>query len=1513
MVRALIYLWRIGTLFNNLKNYFMKQLKLLSLLFTLTLFTQRGFAQAGSQPINAIMITDVYYEQAYTLKDKGVWFKFVITQDEQKQISATTNDANALNKIAKINIYKGSYNNLIALNTGSLSTPQDNEIGTFMDSTSADLGDTIFINLGRETMNPCSGCIPNDLVHYTLRIAAGGCTPSNVSIDSHQFTTNGNTNCNIDDSPTVPVCTLRVCGGEQLCLRFNFLSSGAYPLCGPGNVSFASSLLASSYTVTNSSPNANGFQSVYCFTATANPGFYNVSVSWTYFPSGYVCTSEPPIPPVSHTCYGSFVIEVGPPAPSPQTFTYLPNPACKGGNVCFTASNPNLPGYYYTFNGNLSNPGSLVDINTTGQNICFNYPNAGTFNTGLIVNNGYCPSPQTTQLVTVNNPSVSATITQNSCRNYTFVANPVCLPEGATYTWNIAGLATYTGQTVTANIGGNSSSVTITLTVTAPGLSNPITWSQVISNVPVLDASISHEIDGCRNITLTAQPTACVPSSGVIYNWTSYQTGGGNSIGNPVTFALFPGTTSMAFLLTATDLNGNVLFTTNYSFVGVPTQLENCCSANTDWIELREYVDSLPPGTTIPPFSLVNWNTSQTLSGTQTHINKAFTVGENVVITIPGGANIKFFGCTFQMARGSKIVVNNNAANLTFQSCYLHGCMQLWEGIKMSPISSTTTLTTVNIKNCLIEDAVTALDASSTGVYQKIIVGKTIFNQNIDGIKYINKPGAGIGGTQNRLDVYNSVFTCKTYTYTPGALGAAIFNGVSSYNSYLANAQNAIPLTKPAFQYHAKSMTGLDVQGLAVGTNTCTNRPSYSSLAADVNIMSRNVYDNLVQGINLKGLNLDSAFTRNVFKNITSPINNGDYNNYYQLKATAINYSGESYFNCNGGTSFPYQTNKVGGNALGQGNRNKFTNCYYGIYSKDEPMDVTVNDFTNCYNGVFISNANVPSGNNNAVNCLIRGNTMVNTKYIGYNFYQNNAINVDHYGNSMTYSSAANYNLTSSAVEVHEFNQPAAAAYSFKSNTFTKVFRGITIENANGAIVENNTIRLNSDVPSFNFNAGVHLAFTKGAIVTGNTIWGNGNQNAFQECGIRGHVSPQSTVSCNTIRNTFVGFNFQGPSPSDVFKNDVYNAKFGIWNLQSAAIGNQDNPNLPAGQPSENRWYNTVAVPIIWHSLMQGSTLGSSNHFYTRTSYPHTMILNGYDTPPSTIMTPTPVTNPLLPYIPNCNNTGLLGGKLMRLAPEIAQDILYSVDNIAGRKIAKRVLLTSLIEDNINTQGNVMLDDFKIAEMKSNVGLFCKIDARIKTAMKLNDSLMMDSIKYTNGSISPLDSIEMIQKRVNQIYFNYIENAYEINSSDLFELEAIARLCPYQYGTSIFQARSLISAYSHNNIYLSDCEKVEPPMNNNSRIMDIVSSGNVSITEDNFIAVYPNPNSGSFKITINTDVRTVNVILYSVLGTKVLEKEYNIEDKNDLDFDLDLTEGAYILTISTNSFVIGTEKIIITK
>lgn len=1110
------------------------------------------------------------------------------------------------------------------------------------------------------------------------------------------------------------------------------------------------------------------------------------------------------------------------------------NPICPNSQTCFSAAYPNISGAIYTFNDGNGN----VSVSSTGNNVCFNYPSAGTYYPRLTVSLNGCNSPEQSTTLEVLYPKVDININTLECGVVTFSASPnSCIPPDAIYSWNVNG-------------------------ATQASIGNPITI-------------------------------------------------GGQSA------------TSGFVSLTVTSLTGTILYVSNNQFYSIPIQQQLCCGINTECVE--EIV--LPGRTTEIICAQETWSGTKEFFGTNTINDVAITVMPNTIIKINAGATVNFGKCTFLMYDNSKILVNKNATQLKFNKCYLHGCNKLWEGISMEQSGGSLPINPpiVIFTNSVIEDALVALDFSKNNDYVNLDVRYASFNKNITGVKLVNKPTSGTNGVYSLIRIRDASFTCKNFSLSMNP-DFSDFAGSDMYYTFLAAQPDAMPLPKvglPAIPVHAKSMTGIILKGYLASGNT------YYGKTDQISPLETLIFDNLVQGISIIGLSMPEL-KGHKFKNIKSPINGGLYNNYYGNVPAGVLLSGVSLY---GSSGLVYTINRVGSITPTINTRNKFSDCYYGVYSRDEAVNVTYNDFTDCYNGIYIGNANVPSTSNGIVNTTVKGNQFLRLKYTGVMLDKNLSINSEITSNNINNNTGLNF--TSRAVDIVEANKPTSAKYLVLDNNFARTWQGVRTTLTYAPIITNNKIILNTNnsnptsVATAPYNTGIHIVDCEAPQVNENEISNPSNLNTWWEQGIVSVFSRNGRFYCNDVNGTFSGLttgdNCLGTL---IFKNDIHNAKFGHWLIFGNVMGYNYNPLsssfAPPGvapsyaQPTDNRYYNVTP----YHSWSQNATNGLLNtQFYTRsaTSSPFAMINNGYEILPlpqisSTSLNTLTPSSPLLPYTPlGCvGNDGIPNGRLMSLAKQVAIDGLYPITDVKNRFVSRMQLLSNLSKDNIGNTGDYDIDNFPALISNEPVAKLFNVDMLAQQGVDYNDSTYIVQAQGLNVSFVPNDSIEKLQQQVNEIYLTYLKKGGVLDEIGKSTLKGIAPLCPYRYGTSIWEARAILVGYDDTQ-YFNLCEYYSAPDNalDNSRLAQVIDENLDS--ESSTLTIYPNPNNGNFKIELPLGYNQVSLEVVNLVGEVIKQTNYDILEGNNIIEVEDLKQGLYFVIVKSGGLTIGSNKVLVAK
>lgn len=124
------------------------------------------------------------------------------------------------------------------------------------------------------------------------------------------------------------------------------------------------------------------------------------------------------------------------------------------------------------------------------------------------------------------------------------------------------------------------------------------------------------------------------------------------------------------------------------------------------------------------------------------------------------------------------------------------------------------------------------------------------------------------------------------------------------------------------------------------------------------------------------------------------------------------------------------------------------------------------------------------------------------------------------------------------------------------------------------------------------------------------------------------------------------------------------------------------------------------------------------------------------------------------------------------------------------------------------------------------------------------------------------------------------------------------------------QARALLLGFD-NTEYFNMCEFYSAEDNNtNARIAQVIEDVRES---ESTISVYPNPNTGAFKVVLPVSEDELSIEIISSMGGLMKQlKHKSVEGDNILEVQ-DLPAGLYFVVVKQNGITIGTNKVIVTK
>lgn len=581
-------------------------------------------------------------------------------------------------------------------------------------------------------------------------------------------------------------------------------------------------------------------------------------------------------------------------------------------------------------------------------------------------------------------------------------------------------------------------------------------------------------------------------------------------------------------------------------------------------------------------------------------------------------------------------------------------------------------------------------------------------------------------------------------------------------------------------------------------------------------------------------------------------------------------------------------------------NRNNFLNCEVGISSK--------------------KSMNLEAHYNYMKNCSLRGISAEDNRLKTMNIYYNeiNSTNPNAWGIYLK-----NYNFGIANVENNEINlnansfsgitRFAAGIYTssispvinqttlIKSNTINNCLYGIWMINTSGGTIDQNIInmtnaQINTLANSFAPVRGIVVQNSHKAKIWNNTITrnlgtGNGVSNDNLQ-GIRLELSPASEVWKNSMTRTAVGFYAFGSNiGARVECNQLNYNRNGFW-MQAADISNQGSAPVlglyPEGISAHNAWTGNFA------NNSDGTTIGHTSSDPLMYYHKNGSIFNSG---------PTYDLGVLNFWVDNSlyGNPSTSCGAALNPTP-----IVLSTPSSDRNRQLLDIVSGIQLYDSIDTQMKHYLKHSALSRLKNEPGLQTlntpedsiyqlfvsnltnsDFDKSINIQEKLA-SQQYDSAQFILAQLNTSDFQINLNKQVEEIWIQHHLNNTIISETDSLILLDIACLDPIEFGSAVYQARSIIDwdGFCINSQHKST--------NQFDQEFHLPSS----------VKVYPNPAQNN--ITIESLNEIIELKLYDFKGVEVLKKSCN--SKKELIF-INLPAGIYMMQIETSEGIILIEKI----
>jgi len=581
--------------------------------------------------------------------------------------------------------------------------------------------------------------------------------------------------------------------------------------------------------------------------------------------------------------------------------------------------------------------------------------------------------------------------------------------------------------------------------------------------------------------------------------------------------------------------------------------------------------------------------------------------------------------------------------------------------------------------------------------------------------------------------------------------------------------------------------------------------------------------------------------------------------------------------------------NSVGSIVIGEKNAgNTISNCDIGILSMNSFIRVVGNTFSNIeppsslaigqpnhprgygiYTFSFLTSATNPNGLSTMPSTLSKsgGNTFTNVTNGIYSF-----------NNGQVYIAKNTFNYQNNpmghgtAISLTEWSHPATNK-TITVNTINNYNKGILVASTNNARVSGNTISNLKlmPIPLSNLRAmGIRIEGGSNNVVQGNTVQNNSASSAdWRWEGISVFNSGSLVVSCNTLRKMGKSIRFQGVNdPVQIKKNFMHNGTAGIVLSDNGFINEQGTSgSIPAtattpgnGIPWDNEWYGFSSRHLYTMNYTNASNI--YYHIFSGTSPRHPANFNNG------------AENGSQSFNSKYENGSLFmlcAIPLMSASPEysswmndVAANTNANLQSPMHRNwMGRNGLYKTLKEDSLLSQ-NASLQSFVQQLETESQGVLRKV----QDTLLMNDYL---AAKIMNDILIPSTKPDSVFRDINSVFINAVmTNSNDwttaISQSGLDSLEAIAELCPFEYGEMVYLSRIMLKMFGDTTEYFNECEADE---------ISVPGKSMMSTNNEMFVNVFPNP--ASSEITIETDVALpATVTFYSALGQIILIQDlYN--------------------------------------
>lgn len=594
---------------------------------------------------------------------------------------------------------------------------------------------------------------------------------------------------------------------------------------------------------------------------------------------------------------------------------------------------------------------------------------------------------------------------------------------------------------------------------------------------------------------------------------------------------------------------------------------------------------------------------------------------------------------------------------------------------------------------------------------------------------------------------------------------------------------------------------------------------------------------------------------------------------------------------------------------------NTFTNCYYGVQSKNSNCNILYNEFTDVDVAV-----NTLSSTGRRIIIFHNGMTNVITGVLSAGNMQC-TVNIDENTIGTLEPLAGN---TSHAIFLGSMGGNTGNNTSTVTNNVisSKSTYGIQVESVGSVIVKDNTVELvhigNATLP---LKYGVRADGCPKSFFDHNCISRVGTR--INTRGLTLADCPTAMVKCNTTGDTEWGIQFIGACDGSLTRGNTMSDNTQAFVLGEAAplatavIDDQlpfvDGSNYvvgnifindPADYDSYTYSYNQQAdVPLYKYN----NTI----------DYPFNNGALSFPLQPTleTAAIPYDQCDPC--YIHTIVSENPEGNEGVSYQERIAQDTIGNTDDGDNVWKSKKYLYESLTEDSSTLDSSAIIEIFYDTTGIDAIGKLTDtknaISATADTLIE-NDSLAkaerISEAASKNSMVVPQNSPEANEKAVNDIYLNSIASGrYIFTSAELTSLQNIANQCPYTGGNAVYMARNLLRMTNPFTTF-NDVQACSGYTSRKAKAVEETMKKNIT---KEFI-FYPNPTYGIISIESRVKKDQDAIIRFqNELGIVVIQKEMML-NKGIAQFDIsELAPSVYSYQIFEESGIANTGKIVLIK